>query len=760
MSSNRGTEAIEAGDIALAEAYDEPMSLAAYVETLFEHPARVADAANYLLAAIEAAGTRTTVEAGERKERYRFFDDPHSNGEHAVLGNTETLNAFVDDLRSIAAGQGKREKIVWFAGPTATGKSELKRCLINGLREYSKTSAGRRYTIEWSLAGATADRGLSYGDERGNVDEDWHQSPVQTPPLSVFPQSIQRELIDDLTAATDGPMTLRVPLTLDPFSRTAYEYLTDQYRDSDVTDLFSTVTAPEHFRVTNYVMDLGRGIGVLHAEDDGSATERLVGTWMPSLLQELDSQGRKDPRAFSYDGVLAQGNAGVTIIEDAAQHADVLRKLLNVPDEGRVKLDTGIEFELDTQLIVISNPDLEATLNQHADQATADPLKALKRRLNRHEFGYLTTLSLEVQLLRRELTDETAVWTATDYDTLEDRIRAAVTVPVNTADRTLTRELAPHSVEAAALYDVVSRLSEDDLPADLDLIDKALLFDKGYITDGDTRTWMADLEVSATTDGHRGIPVTYTRDVIAELLQSERDRSHPEYDVGDVIMPEDVLDAMVEGLAGAPVFSPGERSTFDDRVAAVKAYIFDRQEQDVLDAITYNQTVDPDLVEDYVEHVYAWGTEEPLENDRGERIEPDPLQMKIFEIEHLGQFTESDYDGQRPRGVVEQFRQERVITALNRHAWRQRGDDFAVGDVDLTDLPVIQSVLAATDWDDIKRQYPDFDPEQWADPPVDTETARLKTQTIETLTTHFGYSPASAELTSRRVLREVQYKWD
>ena len=760
MSFERAADAIDAGDEALAQAYDEPMSLAAYVETLLEHPGRAADAANYLLAAIEAAGTRSTVEAGERKQRYRFFDDPYSDGEHAVLGNTETLNAFVDDLRSIAAGQGKREKIVWFAGPTATGKSELKRCLINGLREYSKTPAGRRYTVEWNVGGASTDRGLSYGDDRQSTDAEWHQSPVQTPPLAVFPPTVQRALMADLTAAAAGPMTLRLPLTLDPFSQTAYEYLTDQYRTAGASELFSRATADDHLRVTNYVMDLGRGIGVLHAEDSGSATERLVGSWMPSLLQELDSQGQKDPRAFSYDGVLAQGNGGVTIIEDAAQHADVLRKLLNVPDEGRVKLDTGIEFELDTQLIVISNPDLEATLNQHADRANADPLKALKRRLNRHEFTYLTTLSLEVQLLRRELTDETAVWTATDYDTLEERIRTALEVSVTADDGTVTRELAPHTVEAAALYDVVTRLSTETLPAELDLVDKALLLDRGYITDGDSRRWMADLDISTENDGHRGIPVTFTRDVIAELLQSERDRTHPRYDVEDVLMPEDVLDAMVTGLATAPVFSPGERSTFDDRVATVKAYVFDRQEQDVLDAITYNQSVDAELIEEYVEHVYAWGTDEPLENDRGERIDPDPLQMKVFEIEHLGQFTEADYDDTTPRDDVATFRRERVITALNRHAWRQRGADFAVGDVDLTDLPVIQSALAATDWDDIKRQYPAFDPEQWADPPTGTETDQLKTQTIETMTNHFGYSPASAELTSRRVIQEVQYKWD
>src|SRR6056297_528917 len=145
---------IRRADERLRGTYEAPMSLAEYVDAAFEEPSIASHASKYLLEAIESMGTRTVVEEGEERERYRFFDDPSNGGEHAILGNTEVLNAFVDDLRSIAAGRGKDEKIVWLEGPTATGKSELKRCLINGLREYSRTPEGRRYTVEWNVAGA------------------------------------------------------------------------------------------------------------------------------------------------------------------------------------------------------------------------------------------------------------------------------------------------------------------------------------------------------------------------------------------------------------------------------------------------------------------------------------------------------------------------------------------------------------------------------------------------------------------------------
>jgi len=755
-----GEEYIERADDSLEETYEPPMSLSAYVEGLFENPGSAAHASKYLLAAIEAAGTRTVVEEGERKERYRFFDDPHNDGEHAILGNTEVLNAFVDDLRTIAAGHGKHEKILWFDGPTATGKSELKRCLVNGLREYSRTPEGRRYTLEWNVAEGP-DRGIGYGDGPASAERNWQESPVQTPPVSVFPEPVREELLDDVESRLDDEMGADLDIGLDPFSQEAYDRLEERYREEGETDLFSAITDERHLRVTNYVLDVGRGIGVLHAEDSGSPTERLVGSWMPELLHRLDSRGRKNPQAFSYDGVLAQGNGGVTVVEDAAQHADLVQQLLNVPEEGRVKLDRGIGMGIDTQLIVLSNPDLQAQLNQHAERRSADPLKALKRRLDKREFTYLTNLSLEVALLRRELCDEYAVWEADDYEELDRRIRESVSVTVGEAGgSTVTREFAPHALEAAALYDVVSRLDDEDVPVDLDLVGKALLFDRGYVREGDERRGTEEFDFAVdASDGQHGIPVTYTRDVLADLLTEEPERSHGDLPIEAVVMPDEVLTAMADGLRDAPVFAASEREEIESRVAPVKEYVTGRQEEDVLDAMLAEHRPDERTVEEYIEHVYAWAMDEPIESDRGEELSADPLTMKVFEIEHLGRFDESDYHGSDPGPAVESFRRERIITGLNRHAWERRSEEFRVEDIDPTAIPVIGEVLSSDDWDDVRRIFENFDPHQWEDPPSGTETARIKAATIAGLEDR-GYSAAAAELTSERVVREVCHRWD
>jgi predicted Ser/Thr protein kinase len=758
-----GNEFIDAADRALQETYEAPMSLEEYVDLVLERPGIAAHASKYLLAAIEDAGTRTVIEEGEEKERYRFFDDPYNDGEHAILGNTDTLNTFVDDLRSIAASRGKDEKIIWLDGPTATGKSELKRCLINGLREYSKTDDGRRYTVEWNVAGAgEGSGGLTYGDEPVTDEDDWYESPVQSHPLTVFPDEVRADLLARINENNDDHIDIRVEGELDPFCREAYDFLEEQYRRQGVEDLFSAVTAPGHLRVKNFVVDIGHGIGVLHSEDDGSPKERLVGSWMAGMLRELDSRGRKNPQAFSYDGVLSQGNGLLTIVEDAAQHADLLQKLLNVPDEGRVKLDKGIGMDIDTQMIIISNPDLEARLNQHADREGQDPLKALKRRLDKHEFTYLTNLSLEAQLLRRELTNETEVWTAQSWDELEGWIREPLHIQVRNSDAAVNeKELAPHAIEAAALYAVVTRLDDADVPGGMDLVDKAMLFDRGYLQEGDERIEMDDFEWDDDAeDGEGGIPVTYTRDELADLLHVEQDRYHADLPVQHVIMPRDILNAMAGGLGDAPVFSGSERVEFENQVVTVKNHVFSQQEDDVLRAIMRDKRVDEATVEEYIEHVYAWEAEEQVENERGELVDPDPLKMKVFEIEHLGRFSEDHYDGNDPEDAVEKFRTDKIITALNRHAWRNRDDEFRIADVNVKQIPVIKSVLGSHDWEDVRRTYEDFDPKQWDNPPSGTETETVKEATIENMCDMFDYTPASAELTSRHVMNQVSYKWD
>jgi len=762
---------ISTADDELAEQFDETLTFGEYVERVFERPVAAAHSTKYLLQAIEAMGTRTVIEEGEEKTRYRFFDDPYNDGEHAVLGNTDILNEFVQDLKAIASNRGKQESIIWFEGPTATGKSELKRCLINGLHAFSKTAEGRRYTVEWNTSAATdRDRHpLTYGDDSAPNEGEWYESPVQAHPLLVLPREARQDVLADLNDVDPSPIETTVEGELPPFSREMYETLTDEYRDE--ADIFSAITASRHLRVKNYVVEEGQGIGVLHAEDDGTPKERLVGTWMPGMLRELDSRGRKNSQAFSYDGVLSQGNNLLTVVEDAGRHSDLLEKLLNVPDEKHVKLDKGIGMDVDTQLVIISNPDLTVELDQYEERKGADPLKALKRRLTQYEFRYLLNVSLEAQLLWRELTNSSELWTMQDETELRTNVRAPLTLEIKAthADRgadkgtdgVVTRELAPHTIEAAALYDVVSRLDNEALPDRLTVVEKAMLYDQCYIHDGDEKLERDDFDwPEADADGATGIPITYTRDVLSTLVSEPSDRYHDSLPVEDVVLPSDVLDAMAERLTRTPVFSTAEAARYEELLVDVKDHVFEEQAADVREAILREEGVSREAVEEYIEHVFAWGTDETVETGAGETDRPDPMKMKLFETDALGRFDESDYDGTEPGEAVERFRSDEIIVAVNNILWKERGPEFDVEDVDYRDVPALSTAIETNDWGDVQSTFEDLEPAQWDAPKENTQTAEVKAETIENMQELFGYSAASAELVSRRVMNEVRHRWD
>jgi predicted Ser/Thr protein kinase len=715
---------------------EKPMTIQEYVEELIDNPKIACSAHQYLLDAIDYFGKRTVFERGEEKERYNFFDDPANDSEHAVLGNTDILNEFVNDLRVIANSGERMQKIVLFSGPTATGKSELKRCILNGLREYSKTDDGARYTCEWNISNMTTSSRLSYttsNPEEETTDSGWYRSPVQSNPYSVLPEKVRKDIADELGKSQYLPDDMDT----DPFSKEVYDILKNNYEMESDGDLFSMITDERHFRVRRYVMDETQGVGILSVEDDGSVKERLLGSWMPSMLQELESKGRKDPRAFSYDGVFSQGNGCVTGAEDATKHMDVLMHLLNIPDEGHAKIDKEVGFDVDTVPIFISNPDLMEQLSGETKKTRGgsvpledihgvDSLKAIKRRLFHYLFRYLTSVNDESRLLRKEIEGYT------------NELRSSDVNPQDALQMNGT-EFAPHVIEATAVYNVVSRLTTSNIGEDLDIVDKAMLFDRGYIDTDKGRKYVEEFDIEdVDADGSFGVPVTYTRDTLRSMIH----RSNGENT--EVVLPDEALDLIVEGLSEAPIFGENEEKQFDERVEPVRRHIGEKQQQDVIEAILSDRQATEDAVEEYVDNLYEW---EDNTDDFDEYL------MKDFEIKHLGT-NESDYNGQEPKQSVQELREERIIRPLNRYHWKDRDDEFEATATSLKDAPVMDTLLGDYSWDDVFKTYPNLDPINWNEPSDNTVTDEVKIKCVDKMQEMYGYSEESARLTSEKVFAE------
>jgi len=719
----------------------EPVSFEEFVEKMIETPEITSQAAKYVLDAIEYFGTREVVEAGETLERYLFFDDPANNGEHAILGNTKELNEIVGTIRSIASGTGKYEKLIWVHGPTATGKSEFKRCLINGLKEYSKTEEGARYTIEWNKSGQDSNYDPTYGGPV-QVSYDWEKSPVQSSPFSVLPETLQEELIRNWSTEK---YTLDPQRELDPFSKEVFTLLENKKSEDSSEDIFSSIVADENIRVRRYKVDKGTGIGVLSPDDGGKPKQKLVGNWMPSQLQRIDSSGKKNPIAFSYSGLFSQGNGGISIIEDAVQHSQLLQKLLLALDEDEVKLDHGTEMEIDTLLMIISNPDLEELLNQNTKLNEADPLKALKRRIEKHNFNYLLNLSLESSLLRKEVSNHRNI------NPYEHNETSAFTVFHESKYDENSTELAPYSIYTAALYNVLSRLENDD-SNDLTPIEKVRLYDNGYLYKNDERMTMDDFEFNTQVEGRRGIPVTHTRDLLSDLIISDSDESQFS-NVDGVLIPQEIAYELADSFDEAPVFDDSEADKFRNLRTTVLGHVEELQLQDVLDSALKDAKPDESEIETYVDEVFVWDSNPE---------EADNYMMKIFETQNLGWFDEEDYSSQtaKPKKKnIKEFRKQKIIQPFS-NLWVERDDEYTVQDVDYSQLDVFEKLLSEYEVDDLKRVHPEFSPFDWNNPAEDTSTSKVKEKTIENMVNNLGYTEQSAKATARIIMKKVREQWE
>jgi len=207
------------------------------------------------------AGDPEVRERGERLERYRFFDDPFNDGEHAVFGqhrgaqrvrrrppgrrrrrgNDETIDV---DRRphshrevGVQAVSGERPSGVL----EDRGRATLHRRVERHRGRDRKRGRGRRRV---ALVRRRRRRRRVVPESRPDT------------PLSVFPEAVRESIAD---AVDDDAYPIAADVDLDPFSREAYDHLESVYRDEGRRDLFSAITDRDHLRVTSYVVDVGEG---------------------------------------------------------------------------------------------------------------------------------------------------------------------------------------------------------------------------------------------------------------------------------------------------------------------------------------------------------------------------------------------------------------------------------------------------------------------------------------------------------------------
>lgn len=802
-----GKDAIQQTGQALADVYQEPQSLEETVDYALENPdqANFAPSDQYLLQAIESAGTREVIEEGEVKERYKFFDDPWNDGENAVLGNTDILNEFVNDLRQHVDDRGDSDTMYWIKGPTASGKSEFKRCVINGAREYSKTDEGRPYTIEWNIDALSSQTypndeefvGKMFNnpdqDMTGRESTDWKQDPTQTNPFELLEDDVRDDVFDAMNEDRDYDLKSRRGMS--PFSESLYDMMFERYRSQlgygedidheERAEVFEKLVEDDVVQVKNFVLDVGNGIGVLNAEDSSNARQpkkTLVGSWTPQLLKKYDSEGRKNPIAFSYDGLLSKGNGYMTFIEDAFEHKDLVKKLHSVPDEKQIQLPEGPNMDIDTQIFIISNNDLEEHFKMEDDQyKETDPNESLLRRTDEYPLNYLTEYGLSTQLLKREAAGEDSIDLLEDADARAEKVREPV------IDDGV--EYAPHTMETAAMYAVLTRLDDDLLPGpsekwdkrgdelpdgdhgdqELSMLEKAELYETGSIQRNGEAFEKDDFAFPDNTrEGDTGIPITYLAGVMADLSQTDRERGGPEgLDVNDVVMPYEAFDELKGRLEDKSMFDDDDIDAYteSDLIESVEDFMYEQMREDVLDAMIGDKMPSENRKERYLDAVlHDVGVLDDIDEHN-----PD-LFMKDFETKFLG-FDDSAYGKDNsPAQPVAVFREKEIKEQYATKTQTQGGSP------DWDDIEALRTRLEGLEWSHIDNfdEFDQFNPNDWKDTEVlfdqddlesnATDTAQAKTKTLGRMVEEQDYSEESAFLTARHVIDEAfergELPWD
>jgi serine protein kinase len=571
----------------LAEKFDkkrfqvlhEEMTFTEYIEKVIQNPKLARSAYQMIYDMIVAKGTKEEEKFRKTYVHYNFFDDK----EIPIQGLQETLHDLVQFFRGAAGGYGPERRVLLLHGPVGSSKSTICRLLKRGLEKYSQTEEGAWYTFKWT--------NLPTGDDGIYTNEE-DESPMHEDPLKLIPYEVRKEFIAQLNETLleqtpenerEQQYTLQSEGDLDPRSKKFMEELLVRYEG----DWQKVVT--EHIKVVRKVYSEADRVGIAtfqpKDEKNQDSTE-LTGDINWGKLPSFGSDS--DPRAFNFDGEFCVGNRGVVeFIEVLKLAKEFLYDLLGASQERQIKPKKFPQVSVDTVLIGhTNNPEYEKLCN---DQT----MEALRDRTVKIDVPYLLRWSEELAILEHYYGPH--------------RVR---------------QHIAPHTLEIAALWTVLTRL-QDDKDNKISLVEKAKLYD-GRPMHGWTEDSVKEMRDKYPNEGmHGGVSCRYTQDKISNCL-AER------YDYINFFM---VLNELKEGIEHQSLFTNEE-----EKARYITCIDFARKELDeilkaeVQKALVGDEDAIVRLCTNYIDNVMAYINDAKIKNPyTGQDMEPDDRLMRSIE---------------------------------------------------------------------------------------------------------------------------------
>lgn len=463
---------------------NQELSFGEYLDLVYKNPLIIRTAYQRLYDMVIEPGTEEIFKLKNKLTHYKFFDDP----EVPIFGLEETLDELVKFFKGAAGGYGTEKRILLLHGPVGSSKSTILRRLKKGLERYSETDAGAWYSFKW--------KDLPTG-KTGVYTHEENDCPMHEEPLKLIPVTYRKKILVELNdiyrdSLSEDKRNSAYALTcdgeLDPRCRKFMSELRKKYKGDweQVIEKHIVVVRKVHSEADRM------GIATFQPKDEKNqdATE-LTGDIDFGKIGEYGSDS--DARAFSFDGEFLCANRGlIEFIEMLKLAQEFLYDCLGASQERQIKPKKFSQITIDEAIIGHSNlPDFKRLMSNTY-------MEAFKDRTVKIDVPYLIKWGDEIKVLEQ------------DYG--KDKVR---------------QHIAPHTLEIAALWAVLTRLEDEEKSVKLSLVQKAKLYN-GESIPNFTEENIRELRDKHVTEGMEvGISARYVQDKISNCLSNNHDYINP-----------------------------------------------------------------------------------------------------------------------------------------------------------------------------------------------------------------------------------------
>ncbi len=539
-----------------------------YLDLVKDNPHLSGTAYQRLYEMILSYGSSQYEENKETLTRYDFFSDPFDQGRDAVFGLDRSLMQLMQFFKSAARGYGTEKRVLLLHGPVGSAKSTLVRLLKKGLEAYSQTERGALYTFSWKQPDGTL-----------------MACPMNEEPLHLVPTELRAKLQSMLNEGVEDPEKhVEIRGDLCPMCRFLFREELKRASGDWTSALDSIVVKRLVLSEQDRI-----GIGTFQPKDEKNQdSTELTGDINYRKIAEYGSES--DPRAFSFDGEFNIANRGlIEFVEVLKLDVAFLYDLLGASQEHKIKPKRFPQTDIDEVIIGHTNSPEYKRLQSN------EFMEALRDRTVKIDIPYNTRLSDEIRIYER------------DYN--GRRIRG--------------KHIAPHTLEIAAMWAVMTRLEEPH-KADLNLLQKLKLYD-GKTLPGYSEDNIRELRSQAKNEGMEGISPRYVQDKISNALVRD---IH-----GTSINPFMVLNELEEGLKSHSLINSEEtKKRYRDLFAIVKSEYDDIVKSEVQRAIAADEDALKRLSSNYIDNLNAYVSRQKVKNKfTGADENPDERLMRSVE---------------------------------------------------------------------------------------------------------------------------------